>query len=53
MINSYIFNILLFYNNMSGQKIYFQSQPKNVNNFLQNNNVNNISNNAPTAKITT
>jgi hypothetical protein len=28
---------------MSGQKIYFQSQPKTVNNFLQNNISNNIS----------
>lgn len=34
---------------MSGQKIYFQSQPKTVNNFLQNNNVNNI----PTTTTTT
>ena len=34
---------------MSGQKIYFQAQPKSVNNFLQNNNnLNNINNNLST-----
>jgi hypothetical protein len=53
VISNYKFNILLFYNNMSGQKIYFQSQPKTVNNFLQNNNVNNINNNLPTTTTTT
>jgi len=33
---------------MSGQKIYFQAQPKSVNNFLQNNNSSNLSTNTIT-----
>jgi hypothetical protein len=38
---------------MSGQKIYFQAQPKSVNNFLQNNNSsNNLSTNTTTTQTT-